>query len=131
MLTTGSIAFVCSIAQVLNVIETAGLKCYLAPHWYCVTQSGKYIQDSGKGRYFMWQDKATGGGGCRVVFVLKVNVLGTEDFANDRLIGVAWISRHSGYPQADITEEVGELFEMIGCIPYGGEKRNPHIYPGG
>lgn len=65
--------------------------------------------------YYYWEDKATAGGGCRITFCK----------------GIAWVSRHSGYPHADITGEVCALFKEIGCelvtrsvIAYS----NPEIY---
>ncbi len=62
----------------------------------------------------MWQDRATGGGGCRIVWQS----------------GIAWVSRHSGYAHADITESVSELFRELGCpeMDDGMWMKNPHIY---
>ncbi len=65
--------------------------------------------------YSMWYDRQTGGGGARIVF--------------DR--GVAWVSCHSGYPWADITEEVAELFREIGCQELDNAmvwRSNPYTY---
>lgn len=65
--------------------------------------------------YTQWEDRATGGGGCRIVWAQ----------------GVAWVSRHSGYPAADITEEVCFFFEeVLHCQPYNdpGQRLNPNIY---
>lgn len=65
-------------------------------------------------RYDLWEDRATGGGGCRIVWKA----------------GVAWISRHSGYPAADITEEVRFFFqEVMKCKPSTySQSYNPNIY---
>jgi hypothetical protein len=52
------------------------------------------------GNYYMWQDRQTGGGGCRITWYR----------------GIAWISSHSGYPHADFTREMSELFSEI-CKP--------------
>jgi len=65
--------------------------------------------------YELWEDAQTGGGGCRIVWCQ----------------GIAWISRHSGYPQADKTEEVAFWFEsVLLCRPFDdpGQHLNPSIY---
>jgi hypothetical protein len=66
----------------------------------------------GRDPFDMWQDSQTGGGGCRLVW----------------RHGIVWVSRHSGYAYADITQEVCDLFHDMGCKPYNGEERNPHTY---
>jgi hypothetical protein len=48
--------------------------------------------------YWAWEDRATGGGGCRITWKE----------------GICWISAHSGYAYADITGEVSELFLSSG-----------------
>jgi len=65
--------------------------------------------------YDLWEDRMTGGGGCRMVWCN----------------GVVWITRHSGYAQADITHDVAELFREKGCedLDGGYSRKNPHIYP--
>jgi len=67
-------------------------------------------------KHFLWQDRQLGGGACRIVW---------RD-------GIVWVSRHSGYAQADLTEEVIFFLEVYGAtpVPRGGNTvpRNPHIY---
>ena len=65
--------------------------------------------------YDMWQDSQTGGGGCRLVW----------------MDGIVWVSCHSGYSYADITEEVCDLFrDYMGCVPAkAGWHDNPAMYP--
>ena len=42
---------------------------------------------------------------------------------------IVWISRHSGYAWADITDEVAEVFEELGCKEASvGWHDNPHMY---
>ena len=97
-LTAFSSVFICTRQQAEEVAQMANLR------------HDPYIKD-----YDLWEDKATGGGGCRIVW--KCNV--------------AWISRHSGYPQADITEEVKFFFqEVLHCNPYEYDCHhlNPNIY---
>jgi len=64
----------------------------------------------------LWEDYQTGGGGCRIVWCQ----------------GIVWISRHSGYEWADITESVAETFAEIGCKTPDPSRNwwrfNPHIY---
>ena len=52
-------------------------------------------------QYWAWEDRATGGGGCRITWHE----------------GLCWISAHSGYAWADITGEVSELFSSAGAVP--------------
>ena len=49
--------------------------------------------------YDLWQDRQTGGGGCRIVW----------------RGGLAWVSRHAGYPWADVTDVVKDLFRESGA----------------
>ena len=72
--------------------------------------------------YHYWEDWATGGGGARIVFYLPE---GKDE-------GYAWVSNHSGYPQADITEEVKEFFRELGATQMGDEMRylSPQVNPG-
>jgi len=100
MLTRSANVFVCTEEQAAEIAELANLRCET---------------DLTGSRYSLWQDRATGGGGCRIVWSH----------------GVAWVSRHSGYPQADITEEVCFWFEKVLCCkPYHdpGQNLNPNIY---
>lgn len=65
--------------------------------------------------YDLWQDKQTGGGGCRIVWCA----------------GVAWVSRHSGYAWADITQEVSEMFVEAGGVLVENSywALQPNVYP--
>ena len=88
MLTTGSFIFFCEREIAREVAEDyANLR--LIPY---------------TNGYDQWEDRATGGGGCRLTWVH----------------GVTWISRHGGYPQADITAEVSEFLERLGAKPATG-----------
>ena len=127
MLTTCSWAFIATLGEVFNVADVARLKLYVAPHWYIMSYPEKHLETSRNGHFFMFMDIQTGGGGCRIVFTLTDPLPISENCA-DNLKGVAWISRHGGYPQADITTEVSQLFDMTGCKPYNGTKRNPYLY---
>ena len=76
------------------------------------------IDGGHRGRdYFMWQDRATGGGGGRVVW----------------MDGITWVSRHSGYAYADITQELCEFLAALGATPITGKDKysvwnaNPNI----
>jgi hypothetical protein len=62
-----------------------------------------------------WEDYATQGGGCRIVWRK----------------GIAWVSCHSGYPYADITNEVSEFFLMYGAenLDSAYRRANPFINP--
>lgn len=79
----------------------------------CANLRDEYI---GNAAYKLWQDRQTYGGGCRIVWKK----------------GVAWVSRHSGYAWADITDDVCHFFAEIGCEPITGMevwRKNPHMYP--
>jgi hypothetical protein len=97
MLTRNTGVFRCSEALAERVANEAGLK-----------------EERVRNCRF-WQDRATGGGGCRIAY-------------KDEYV---WVSRHSGYPQADITEEVAEFFVMYGAEMADGmfSIANPYIYP--
>ena len=127
MLTTCSMAFVATLGEVFNIADVAGLKLYIVPHWYAIARPERYWEVSPRhNRYFMFQDSQTGGGGCRIVFMLTEPLPVSENYADD-LKGLAWITRHSGYPEADITAEVAQLFDMTGCKEYSGTKPNPYL----
>ena len=100
-LTVSSNVFRCSIEEATFVAECANLR-------------DEYIADD---KYKLWQDRQTGGGGCRIVWCRDI----------------AWVSRHSGYAYADITWEVCEFFTEIGCEPIADGlsawRCNPHMYP--
>ena len=116
-LTVSSHVFRCSRKQALFVAECANLR-------YEVTSTPRDGEDvayplyyGGRQAYDMWQDRQTGGGGCRIVWKHDV----------------AWVSRHSGYPQADITDDVCEFFAEIGCSCINGHdiwRKNPNILGG-
>jgi len=107
VLTTSSWVWRCTREQAQFVAECANLRHECSSIRGVVPFYG----------YDMWQDFQTGGGGCRIVW--KNNV--------------AWISRHSGYAWADITDEVSAVFAEIGCEPieegYEIMRQNPHTYP--
>jgi len=121
MLTLCSWAFIATVSEVFKVAEVARLSLYVAPWLYVKAHPEKYLESSRNGEYFMFQDSQTGGGGCRVVF----SIIDKRDTDPK---GLAWISRHGGYPEADITTEVSQLFDMQGCRPYTGPSQNPHLY---
>lgn len=56
-----------------------------------------------------WQDRQTCGGAARVCWAG----------------GIAWVSAHSGYAYADVTDEVCAVFAEIGCVPC----TNPYALP--
>jgi len=64
-------------------------------------------------KYSLWQDPQTAGGAARICW---------KD-------GYAFVSRHSGYAQADVTEEVEFFLEDQGAVRVSMvPARNPHIY---
>mgnify|MGYP001488233130 CR=1 FL=1 len=96
-LTVSSFVFYCALDVAEQIAKLAGLRSV------------------GTRDYLCWEDRQTGGGGCRIVWCA----------------GVAWISRHSGYAWADMTEEVAYFFqEVFGCKSYDdpGQYLNPNIY---
>lgn len=104
MFTVSSNVFQCTLEQAQEVAKEAGLGI---PYGH----NAKYQ------RYHLWEDRQTGGGGCRIVW--------RDD--------IAWVSRHSGYAWADMTEEVCFYFEdVLHCKPldsYTNMRKNPNIYP--
>jgi hypothetical protein len=111
MLTIDHGVFRCSLKTAEYVAECANLRCEVS----CDPSVGsRYRQFS---VYSLWEDTQTGGGGARIVWSK----------------GYAWVSRHSGYAWADITEEVRELFRELGAEPLGESlsyelwSHNPHI----
>lgn len=111
----GSYVFRATLSQVREVADCAELRCEVAlPNSEEKTAAGYSVYPE-SGRYFMWQDRQTGGGGCRIVW------------CND----VAWISTHSGYAWADFSGDVADLLMMAGATlaEEVGWRANPHIYP--
>lgn len=116
-LTRSSGVFHANRELVAQMADAAGLKLYvcdakLTPEHYEVCGQRSMIEHSG---YAMWMDRETYGGGCRLVW--KDNTV--------------WVSSHAGYPHADITEEVCDLFRSAGCKEEAIDflARNPYIYP--
>ena len=95
MATTGSNVFKCTLEQAEFVAECAGLKHKNTSRIDC----RKDDFSMSIALFELWEDKQTSGGGCRIVFCNNI----------------VWISRHSGYDWADITEEVKELFVELKC----------------
>jgi hypothetical protein len=98
MLTTGSNVFKCTYEQAKFVAECAGLK-YKITSKLSVRKEMEFDISFSGGIFDLWEDKQTSGGGCRICYCNNI----------------VWISRHSGYEWADITEEVKELFVELGC----------------
>jgi hypothetical protein len=97
-LTVSSYVFACERAIAEEIAKLAGLRHEDFCH-----------------EYDYWEDRQTGGGGCRIVWAG----------------GVAWITRHSGYAWADMTEKVAFFFEHeYHCKPYDDPHmwHNPNIY---
>lgn len=112
MFTMNSMVFKATREQVVLMAEVCGLRHEITSE---KDERGEGLYPSyqgGRDMFDMWQDSQTGGGGCRLVW------------RHD----IVWVSRHSGYAYADITEEVCDLFCDMGCQPYQGEERNPHTY---
>lgn len=65
-----------------------------------------------RNEYDFWEDRRTGGGGGRICWAG----------------GVAWVSAHSGYAWADITDEIRELFAELGCKSASDMLRSPAMY---
>ena len=103
-LTTGSNTFLCTLGQAQFVAECANLR-------HVVTQRRTLVNGTRRefGKYELWWDQQTWGGGCRICF---------KAIHNNGDKGIVWISRHSGYAYADITEDVAQLFREIGCYEY-------------
>lgn len=99
MLTVDGQCFTCSKEVAARVAGWAGLDMVIG-------------QDE-RAKYTLWQDYQTGGGGCRIVWKL----------------GYAFVSRHSGYAWADVTQEVMYFLQEQGAKPTSvAIGRNPHIY---
>lgn len=92
MLTRGSMVFACTIEQATFVAECANLKHYVSENVH-----GSLYPEHGQ--FELWADEQTYGGGCRMCWKG----------------GIVWISRHSGYAWADITDDVANIFREIGC----------------
>ncbi len=111
MLTTSSNVYRCTRVQAREAAED-----WLGLRQLVTSSRSEWLERSScllsHKAYDMWEDRQTGGGGCRIVW---------KD-------GVAWVSRHSGYPWADVTAEAREVFEFLGCENAEASHRNPHIY---
>lgn len=105
MLTVGSFTIRATREQAAFVAACANLAHEISSH---PTDKGEFASWNGGG-FDLWQDSQLSGGACRIVWRK----------------GIAWISRHSGYAYADITEEVAELFAELGCKPVDGYHHNP------
>lgn len=134
MLTKDGGILTCTWEQVKLVAECANLRCYDVPFWY-VGELDKHAQSLGTSRHFMWQDRQTGGGACRLVFVpvkrhARPKYERKPGFLQPQDVGTVWISNHSGYAYADITADVQELFLEMGCTRAAmmGWIDNPHMY---
>jgi hypothetical protein len=112
-LTIHSGVFRCPLSLAKEIAEYAGLDVSVAPYDVKTLHGSHDV-------YWLWEDRQTGGGGCRICW-------------NE---GIAWVSCHSGYPAADITDEVKELFRLKDAEeatwtdsdwfdPFGAQ---PHIY---
>ena len=118
MFTRGSMIYNATREQVIFVAECANLRHEMTSvrteSWSNDAKDyAKHFPSYSGRKYDMWQDYQTGGGGCRMVWTS----------------GVVWISRHSGYAWADITDEVAEVFEELGCKETSvGWHDNPHMY---
>lgn len=99
MLTMCSMVYKCDLPKVALIASWAGLRQELGQKKY--------------DPYHFWQDLQTSGGGCRLVWKS----------------GFVWVSRHSGYAWADITEEVCLFLEEQGAKKVSQVPApNPHIY---
>ena len=99
-MTTGSMIYRATLEQAAQVAEYAGLRKVTSADWDEV----RAARDANKsyperGTFHRWEDAALGGGACRLVWKSSV----------------VWVSRHAGYPQADLTEEACFFFEEMGC----------------
>lgn len=112
MLTTDSNIFECTLEQAEFIAECAGLRLKITSRLEVKKENPRVSYNCGIYEY--WEDRQTCGGGCRIVFCNNI----------------AWISRHSGYAYADITEEVAQLFLEIGCKSLENKywELNPYIY---
>lgn len=109
MMTRGSMVFRCTAEQAALVADCANLR-------------HEMTEDKKDDRFYplrghceQWQDAQTGGGGCRICWKA----------------GVAWVTRHSGYAWADITEDVSQLFRELGCqeaTSFAAAAAHPLVY---
>jgi len=115
-LTTGSNIFRADRETTRFVAECASLRHLITSVRIIGPHNGYPDWYGGANPHDLWEDGATGGGGCRLVW------------RGD----VVWISRHSGYPQANITGDVAQIFRELGCdeLDAGIWQKNPHIYGG-
>jgi len=114
MFTVQSNVLRCEREVAARVAKEAGLRLICAPWPHSVHASPRVTTQ----KYWAWEDWALGGGACRITW---------QD-------GVVWVSRHSGYAQADLTEEAIFFLEHYGAVPitgdaqYGAWHKNPRIY---
>lgn len=113
-LTVGSMVIRATWEQCNFIAECANLTLYIfdrkelekrSASWDAFLDEMQALREHNRraedGNYWMWADAQTFGGGCRITFYR----------------GIVWISAHYGYPQADITRDVAELFAELGCKP--------------
>ena len=112
MLTTGSNIFKCTYEQAEFIADCAGLKHKITTRLSVKKENPNISFNCGI--FELWEDKQTSGGGCRIVFCNNI----------------VWISRHSGYSWADITNDVAELFIELNCENLDSKFSlyNPHVY---
>jgi hypothetical protein len=124
VLTVNSMCFESTLDDARLIAECDGLTLTIVPYYWDQSQYPNwllplfdlphYFHSGDRDGYYLWQDRQTGGGGCRICWYK----------------GIAWISSHSGYAWADTTHEVQELFLDMGCKPLGDwvNWSNPFIY---
>ena len=116
MFTVSSNVLRCSFKVAEKVAKEAGLALAVATREYKLEHDLFHRGFVDTAKHVLWQDRQLGGGACRIVW---------RD-------GIAWVSRHSGYAYADLTEEAIFFLEAYGATPVtrGGTTvpRNPHIY---
>jgi hypothetical protein len=115
MLTRHNGVFRIGLDTAKMVAECANLRLITSPS-RSAKEGARWHVGGGDGPYWSWEDDQTGGGGCRITWV----------------DGIAWVSRHSGYAWADITDEVCDLIIELGGKPLDLDAsyriRNPRIY---
>jgi hypothetical protein len=123
-LTTGSMVYYCSLQLAMDIADIANLREEISLKPYGAD-------------YYMWQDKATGGGGARLVWTprltyriqeMKVELHRGLTSHHPEERGILWVSRHSGYAYADMTETICALLEEEGAYPCLTNERTPYVY---